>query len=105
MIFEAHLGAPASRWQGRNPPASRRRSQGGFIDRQEGHLRVLIAILVVWFSFGTLRAEDGYRLWLRYDKIEDPALRENYSRFASGILAGGSSPACAAIREELNRGL
>jgi len=54
-------------------------------------------------------AEDGYRLWLRYDRIGDAALRTGYAQVLSHVVlatpAGVDSPAITAAREELLRGL
>src|SRR4051812_46970185 len=50
------------------------------------------------------RAEDGYRLWLRYDPIEAPA-RLAYAARATAIVAPGPAPTAKAARDELQRGL
>ncbi len=48
----------------------------------------------------------GYRLWLRYDPIDDPATRRDYARLTRRIcLPTGSSGAPMAARAELERGL
>lgn len=49
-------------------------------------------------------AEDGYRLWLRYMPIEQPA-RDTYAAGASGIVAFGDSPVSGAAVTELTRAL
>ena len=58
---------------------------------------------------GTARAEDGYRLWLRYDRIADDALRAAYTDGLRQIVfatpAGTDSPTLAAARDELTAGL
>ena len=54
-------------------------------------------------------AEDGYRLWLRYDRITDEPLRSAYSAGLTRIVlatpAGTESPTLAAARQELTDGL
>ena len=50
-------------------------------------------------------AEDGYRLWLRYDKIDNAALLQHYRNKISAILVSGSSATSKIAREELIRGL
>lgn len=54
-------------------------------------------------------AEDGYRLWLRYDRITDEALRAEYAGALAHIVlatpTGADSPAIAAARDELTTGL
>lgn len=52
-----------------------------------------------------LYAEDGYRLWLRYDKINDKPLLAAYKTQLSGLLVEGKSPTLQAAREELINGL
>jgi alpha-glucuronidase len=55
------------------------------------------------------RAEDGYRLWLRYDRISDDKLRSTYVAELPGVVLevpdGVETPALAAAREELTTGL
>jgi alpha-glucuronidase len=55
------------------------------------------------------RAEDGYRLWLRYEKVSDEALRKAYqerlSRIVLSVPGGVSSAKVDAAREELTLGL
>ena len=62
------------------------------------------------------QAEDGYRLWLRYDRIADAALRQTYAAAISEIVLADPPPAgdsrggfdaatLAATRDELVAGL
>src|SRR4051812_12758407 len=50
------------------------------------------------------RAEDGYRLWLRYDAGESP-LRQRYAAHATEIVVDARGPTAAAAGLELERGL
>ncbi|MCF8335354.1 MAG: alpha-glucuronidase [Bacteroidales bacterium] len=50
-------------------------------------------------------AEDGYRLWLRYEPIENAELRNEYRSMLREINFPGESPTFQAAREELNRGI
>src|ERR1035437_4258528 len=56
-----------------------------------------------------LRAEDGYRLWLRYEPISDAATNARYTAALGQVvfvtLSGLDSPTLAAAREELHLGL
>jgi len=52
-----------------------------------------------------LFAEDGYRLWLRYDPISNTALLQRYRTQFTSILCPGSSPTIIAARNELHTGL
>jgi alpha-glucuronidase len=58
-----------------------------------------------WISFAGIFAEDGYRLWLRYDKITDPTLLASYNSQLSGIAIYGNSGSINVAREELQNGL
>ncbi len=55
------------------------------------------------------RADDGYRLWLRYDPIADSALRQSYATAARHIVlatpTGTDSPTLTAARDELSTAL
>ena len=55
------------------------------------------------------RAEDGYRLWLRYDRIADDSFRQAYVSAIQEVAlltpAGGESPTIAAARAELQDAL
>jgi alpha-glucuronidase len=50
-------------------------------------------------------AEDGYRLWLRYDKIDDASLLQQYRNEISGIYFTGTSATLSAAKQELVDGL
>src|SRR5690348_4669959 len=56
-----------------------------------------------------LHAEDGYRLWLRYDRIADESLHQLYVDHTRRIIfttpTGTDSPTLDAAREELIAGL
>jgi alpha-glucuronidase len=60
--------------------------------------------MLIIFS-ACLKAEDGYKLWLRYDRIDDPQLREQYQKQISGILTGSSTNMAKAASDELQAGL
>jgi alpha-glucuronidase len=65
-------------------------------------------VLCCFFSlipFTGVFAEDGYRLWLRYDKITDPTLLASYNSLLSGIAIYGNSGSIKVAREELMNGL
>ena len=63
--------------------------------------------LLVYFIFGVaaLRAEDGYRLWLRYDKIDDPILLQQYQSRISTINFPTNSATSIVAKKELLDGL
>ncbi|HSY18967.1 MAG TPA: alpha-glucuronidase family glycosyl hydrolase [Candidatus Acidoferrales bacterium] len=65
----------------------------------------IVTILSLLLAAGGIRAEDGSRLWLRYDPIPDRQLQANYAAQAAEIVVSDVSPTGAAIRDELQRGL
>jgi len=66
------------------------------------------ALLVIYTLFVSLlvNAEDGYRLWLRYDKIDDSVLLLQYQKnIAAVYFAEDASPTLKAAKKELFAGL
>ena len=53
----------------------------------------------------TALADDGYRLWLKYDLIKDAAKRESYGRSAQFIAVRNQSPILLTAAQELQTGL
>ncbi|HEY1607485.1 MAG TPA: alpha-glucuronidase family glycosyl hydrolase [Allosphingosinicella sp.] len=67
--------------------------------------KTLLAFLaLLLLAPAAARAEDGYRLWLRYDPVEAPR-RAAYAPDATEIVAPGTSPVARSARDELRRGL
>lgn len=64
--------------------------------------RILFCLLLI--SHFTL-ADDGYRLWLKYDLIKDEPKREAYARSAQFIAVNGTSPVLTSAAQELQSGL
>ena len=53
-----------------------------------------------------LPADDGYRLWLRYDRIADEPLRQAYAGMLGRVyVANANHPVLRAATDELHRGL
>ncbi len=68
--------------------------------------QLILAITLIVLLFTTrLFAEDGYRLWLRYDKIDNPALLIQYKKIIQSVSVKGNSPTINVIRQELKNGL
>ncbi|HEY9046265.1 MAG TPA: alpha-glucuronidase family glycosyl hydrolase [Ohtaekwangia sp.] len=65
--------------------------------------RILLALLLCVSL--TARGEDGYRLWLRYDKLNDAALAKKYSSTLKYILLEKESPTLLIAQKELNNAL
>ncbi|MFD2935696.1 alpha-glucuronidase family glycosyl hydrolase [Spirosoma flavum] len=53
----------------------------------------------------TSYADDGYRLWLKYDLIKDVAKRDDYVRSAQFIVLNGNSQILKSAADELQTGL
>jgi alpha-glucuronidase len=65
---------------------------------------ILFSVSLLFLAF-FCNAEDGYRLWLRYDKIDDPALLQQYRNQISSIVFTGNSSTLTAAKKELRIGL
>ncbi|HEY3405489.1 MAG TPA: alpha-glucuronidase family glycosyl hydrolase [Ohtaekwangia sp.] len=63
--------------------------------------------LVAWLcaAFFTVTAEDGYRLWLRYDQIQDAQQLKIYTQSVKNFYVDGNSPTHEVISRELTSGL
>ncbi|MGZ8545621.1 MAG: alpha-glucuronidase family glycosyl hydrolase, partial [Flavisolibacter sp.] len=64
-----------------------------------------IYTLVLLFCFQALRSEDGYRLWLRYDRISNAELLKSYQATIRNLHFYGSSPSLSAAKNEMLKGL
>lgn len=56
-------------------------------------------------SFPPVKAEDGHRLWLRYNKIKNNHLYTAYHHALQQLIFSGASPILAAAEEYLPNGL
>ncbi|HEX5149949.1 MAG TPA: alpha-glucuronidase family glycosyl hydrolase [Parafilimonas sp.] len=68
-------------------------------------MKHIFLFLLTCFICSSLYAEDGYRLWLRYDKIDDKNLLAQYRNQISFIRFTGSTLVIPAAKEELLNGL
>ena len=66
---------------------------------------VFFLLLLAVAAVAPARADDGYRLWLKYDRLADAAARQQYLRSAQFIASAGTSPVLRAASGELQRGL
>ncbi|MEK7258134.1 MAG: alpha-glucuronidase family glycosyl hydrolase, partial [Bacteroidota bacterium] len=64
-----------------------------------------LTLLAALFLTATTLAEDGYRLWLRYDKIKDESLLKSYRNSLKNWLVQGNSATLEAAAKELKMGL
>ncbi len=67
--------------------------------------RLSFLFLIAFFTLisSHVSAEDGYRLWQRYERIEDSALLKNYRQLLQEINIPGSSPVITVIKDELKQ--
>lgn len=67
-------------------------------------LILFLAAVLQLLCVAEARAEDGYRLWLRYERLP-PRAAEAYGRKVGRIVVQGKSATLDAAREELSAGL
>ncbi len=67
--------------------------------------KTLLSLLFLFAFLTDNIAEDGYRLWLRYDKIQNETIRKNYHKRLKGIVTLGNSPTLGIATSELQYGL
>lgn len=65
----------------------------------------LLSLGLLFFIHAHSKAEDGYRLWLRYDKISDQKKSTVYTKAIKGWMIEGESPTITAAKKELQQGL
>ena len=63
--------------------------------------RLCLACLLLGSSAATLGAEDGYRLWLRYDLVRNPQRQAEYRSVITHLVVPGNSATLTAARREL----
>ena len=71
-------------------------------------MRYLLKIFLctaIFFLITETKAEDGYRLWLRYDPVSDLAALAGYTESLKGWIIQGDSPTLKAAGKELQTGL
>jgi alpha-glucuronidase len=62
-------------------------------------------LLLCTVMFSQLYAENGYRLWLRYDRVNNPQLLTDYNKRIAGLHFSGTSPTATVTRKEISLGL
>jgi alpha-glucuronidase len=65
---------------------------------------ILLLLLLLLIMTVTAKAEDGYRLWLRYDKIPEQAAKA-YRAHTKSVIVGGNSETLRIARDELKTGI
>jgi alpha-glucuronidase len=64
-----------------------------------------LSIFLLLFTLQTAIAENGYRLWMRYDLIENTQTRNEYLQQIKALLIDGSSPTLNIAKKEILDGL
>lgn len=67
-------------------------------------MRCWFLFLLMGIAFAPLHAEDGYRLWLRYDAVQNQTRLRQYQQLHS-VYITADSPATRAAKEELREAL
>ena len=68
-------------------------------------MKKILLFLILIFGFLNTNAEDGYRLWLRYELIQNTQVLNEYKQLIKGIVFEGDSPTINAAKDELQKGL
>ena len=68
-------------------------------------MKKIILLLVLILTINFLYAEDGYRLWLRYDKISNTTLLSQYKKAIASPFVLGESATIQVIKQELSTAL
>jgi len=68
-------------------------------------MKKINGIIILLLLACSIRAEDGYRLWLRYDPVINQALVKHYRSFTASIYFPVNSPTLSAAATELAAGL
>lgn len=62
-------------------------------------------LFLLFIIFQVTHAEDGYRLWLRYDPIGDQKILQDYRTRINSVFFTGDSPTLSVAKTELSAGL
>jgi alpha-glucuronidase len=68
-------------------------------------LSSIVFMVCLVAGVGYANADDGYRLWLKYDLISDVRLLKEYRKLIHALMIGGESATIQAARSELQNGL
>jgi alpha-glucuronidase len=71
-------------------------------------MKKIVLIIFILFTLiieHTLHADDGYRLWLKYDEISNPLRLQTYKKLIKGWMIFGESSTMAVVKKELYTGL
>ena len=66
---------------------------------------ILFFCAALFLNAGTAYADDGYSLWLKYQKIGNEERLMHYRQIISAVVVSGRSETCRIIQDELKNGL
>ena len=72
---------------------------------QKKNIKQSLLFFLMLLMFFAIKAEDGYRLWLRYDKISNTSLLAKYRTAIQLPFVVGVSGTTNIVQEELSNGL
>ena len=62
----------------------------------------ITSFVLFWLLLPNLRADDGYRLWLKYDKITNASILTSYQQQIQSVWLSGNNPTDQVIQKELD---
>ena len=62
----------------------------------------ITSFALFWLLLPNLRADDGYRLWLKYDKITNASILTSYQQQIQSVWLSGNNPTDQVIQKELD---
>ena len=68
-------------------------------------IAIFLTFILVFSNSYKIKAEDGYDLWLRYKKIENPELLKNYQSQLKNVVMKSETANFKAIKKELKTAL
>ena len=83
-----------------------------FHSRPQSHMGVCLALRLLWITFfalfglctSGLRADDGYRAWLRYDPLDQVSQRQAWTSVVTGLVCRENDPSVQVALAELQMG-
>jgi len=69
------------------------------------HMKKVLSLFVLLLTILHANADNGYRLWLKYDVVNNTQLLSTYRNSITGINFPGNAPTLTAAKEELLTGL
>lgn len=76
-----------------------------FSKKYKPGILISTVLTIVLFNIHPVQAEDGYRMWLRYDRIADQQQLRQYRALLQYVVSEGDSPTLKAVKNELEMGL